>query len=199
MCGDWFGNRREGRLGCGLFRAGECGCRLGLRCRGLWGRYGFRECGDGSGCFRLGRGCGAVWSGAEQGRIFDVVVAVCCGDRERLPALRAESCGAGQRGAAVRTYHNKPLSWFSFPSLLYIVATSSSAAYSRYFRGAYKVCFRPHRAGNPISDRGENMPMHSLCLWRHLSMNTLPLAARHASTSGFFMSYVVLTVSPGAA
>lgn len=79
------------------------------------------------------------------------------------------------------------------------VATSSSAAYSRYLGGAYKVCFRPHRAGNPISDRGENMPMHSLCLWRHLSMNTLPLAARHASTSGFFMSYVVLTVSPGAA
>ena len=68
MCGDWFGNRREGRLGCGLFRAGECGCRLGLRCRGLWGRYGFRECGDGSGCFRLGAAavpCGAVPSTVE--------------------------------------------------------------------------------------------------------------------------------------
>lgn len=135
LCGDWFGNRREGRLGCGLFRAGECGCRLGLRCRGLRGRYGFRECGDGSGCFRLRRGCGAVWSGAEHGRIFDVVVAVCCGDRERLPALRAESCGAGQRGAAVRTYHNKPLSWFALPSLLYSRHVIFSSLFAVFGRG----------------------------------------------------------------
>lgn len=135
LCGDWFGNRREGRLGRGLFRAGECGCRLGLRCHGLRGRYGFRECGDGSGCFRLRRGCGAVWSGAEHGRIFDVVVAVCCGDRERLPALRAESCGAGQRGAAVRTYHNKPLSWFALPSLLYSRHVIFSSLFAVFGRG----------------------------------------------------------------
>lgn len=192
--------------GTGSGTAGKAGSAAGCSAPGNAGAgsgCGAAACGAGTGSGNAATGagasgCGAVWSGAEQGRIFDVVVAVCCGDRERLPALRAESCGAGQRGAAVRTYHNQPLSWFSFPSLLYI-ATSSSATYSRYLRGAYKVCFRPHRAGNPISDRGENMPMHSLCLWRHLSMNTLPLAARHASTSGFFMSYVVLTVSPGAA
>ena len=99
------------------------------------GRYGFRECGDGSGCFRLGRGCGAVWSGAEHGRIFDVVVAVCCGDRERLPALRAESCGAGQRGAAVRTYHDKPLSWFALPSLLYSRHVIFSSLFAVFGRG----------------------------------------------------------------
>lgn len=41
------------------------------------GRYGFGECGDGSGCFRLGRGCGARVERCRARSNLDVVVAVC--------------------------------------------------------------------------------------------------------------------------